>query len=77
MHTSPSPTRGPSKGLVALNLALLLGLGLAVAVPSAIASRQPNRARGVYAMVNGAVMGGNSDAIYIVDSANQEMVVVR
>ena len=35
------------------------------------------RARGVYTMLNGTIQGGNSDAIYIVDSANQEMVVVR
>jgi hypothetical protein len=66
-----------SRGLIAVNAALVLGLGLAALAPSAIAGRQPTRARGVYTMVNGAIQGGNSDAIYIVDSANQEMVVIR
>ena len=74
-----TPIRAPrvSRGLIVLNGALLLGLGLAVAVPTALASRQPARARGVYTMLNGAIQGGNSDAVYIVDSANQELVVVR
>ena len=66
-----------SRGLLTLNAGLVLALGVAVLVPSAQADRQPSRARGVYSMVNGIIQGGNSDAIYIVDSANQEMVVVR
>ena len=28
-------------------------------------------------MINGTIQGGNSDAIYVVDSANQEMIVLR
>lgn len=70
-------SRRLSPGLLAVNAALLLGLALVASSPSAVADRQPTRARGVYTMVNGAIQGGNSDAIYIVDSANQEMVVVR
>lgn len=66
-----------SRGLIALNAGLVLALGLAVVVPQAMADRQPSRARGVYTMLNGTIQGGNADAVYIVDSANQEMVVVR
>ncbi len=79
-HSSPGVTparRGLSKSLVAVNVALVLGLGLATLVPTASASRQPGRARGAYTMVNGEISGGNSDAIYVVDSANQEMIVLR
>lgn len=79
-RSSPGPAparRRVSKGLVALNAALVLGLGVATLVPTASASRQPGRARGAYTMVNGAIQGGNSDAIYVVDSANQEMIVLR
>lgn len=72
------PARRPlSKGLITLNVALLAALGLAVLVPTALADRQPGRARGAYTMLNGAIQGGNSDAIYVVDSANQEMIVLR
>ncbi len=66
-----------SRGLIVLNLALALGLGVAIVVPTALADRQPGRARGAYTMLNGTIQGGNSDAIYVVDSANQEMIVLR
>jgi hypothetical protein len=59
-----------------VNAGLLLALGAAVVVPTALA-RQPGRARGAYTMLNGTIQGGNSDAIYVVDSANQEMMVLR
>lgn len=84
MHAEPSvrgalpARRHPlSRGLIALNVGLVLAVGLAAVVPPALADRQPSRARGVYTMLSGEIQGGNADAIFIVDSANQEMVVLR
>ncbi|MEZ6233162.1 MAG: hypothetical protein R3B68_03125 [Phycisphaerales bacterium] len=68
---------GVSRGLLALNAGLVVAAGLVALAPLAQADRQPGRARGVYTMVNGVIQGGNADAIWIIDSANQEMVVVR
>lgn len=72
-------------GLIALNLGLLGVLGLVSLGPSAsaqptagsAASGQPTRARGDYTMVAGAIRAGNASAIWLLDKANQEMVVVR
>lgn len=68
--------RRVSRGLVALNVALALGLALVTLAPSADAQRAA-RARGDYTMVAGAINGSTSHAIYIVDGANQEMVALR
>ena len=67
-------------GLIALNLGLLGVLGLVSLGPSASAqpsATQPTRARGDYTMVAGAIRAGNASAIWLLDKANQEMVVVR
>lgn len=64
-------------GLIALNL-VLLGTLLAVSLPQiATAQNSRGRGRGEYTMVGGELDFGGSDAIYIVDSANAEMVVLR
>ena len=68
------------KVLVATNAALLGGLALATAgvqQPAAHAEVQPDRARGNYTMISAAAQGQPGDALYIVDNANQDMVVMR
>lgn len=78
---SPTPParRGRLAALVALN-ALLVAAVLAGLVTSR-AQAQPGatgqRARGNYLMIPGRVSGISGSAIYIVDSVNQELVVLR
>lgn len=69
----------PNQALIAVNLALLAVLAYMTFAPEAGASAQPGntRARGDYTMVAGEVNFGNSSAVWIVDSANQEIVAIR
>lgn len=72
-------------GLVALNAALLVVLALVAFVPTGSASAhsataqqgQPARAPGAYTMVAGDVRFGNSSAVWLIDSVNQELVGLR
>ncbi len=66
----------PRRLLIALNLVLLLLLVAVVWSPVASAQRG-GRARGDYTMVSGRIQGGNTNAIYIVDSNNQDMIALR
>ncbi len=61
------------RGLVMLNAALLAILAAVTFAPSADAQ---NRARGDYTMVGGPIPGMDGSAVYIVDTINQEMMVV-
>lgn len=70
--------RSNTRGLIALNVALLAVLAVTVLGPQADAQRgQPVRARGQYTLIGGQIQGGNTNAVYILDSTNQELVVVR
>ena len=64
------------RGLLALNAGLLLVLAAVSLAPEATAQRGggAGRARGEYTMLSGRVVGGNSNAIYVIDSANQELI---
>src|ERR1044071_9237884 len=65
-------------GLVVLNAGLLAVLALLTWGPAAIGQNQPGaRARGDYTMVAGKTIAGGPAAVYIVDSANQELVALR
>jgi hypothetical protein len=63
--------------LLFLNAALILALGVVTLSPESYAQRGTGRVRGEYTMVSGRIMGGNTNAVYIVDAANQEFVAVR
>lgn len=63
--------------LLALNLFLLAILSIVTFAPSATAQDDPSRGRGEYTMVGGSLDHGNSDAVYIIDSANSEMIMLR
>lgn len=59
-----------------LNAALLLVLGAVTFAPSAGAQSDSSRPRGEYSVVGGEVTGSNTNGIYIVDSANRELVAL-
>ncbi|MBL8746149.1 MAG: hypothetical protein JNK58_07315 [Phycisphaerae bacterium] len=64
-------------GLIALN-ALLMGLlALVTLAPGANAQTRPKRATGQYAIVDGRIQGVAEAAIYVYDTANQEMLALR
>lgn len=66
------------RGVLALNIVLLAVLALVVVTRDAGAGAgQPQRARGQYTMVGGDIVGGNTNAIYVLDSVNQELVAIR
>lgn len=66
-----------NKTLIAINLLLLAILSVVTFAPSATAQNQPNRGRGEYTMVGGGLDNGTSDGVYIIDSANSEMIMLR
>lgn len=72
-------SRPAVRRLVALNAVLLALLGAVTLAPDAgaQAQNQPTRARGEYTMVGGQISGGNSNAVYVVDAANREMITLR
>lgn len=74
-----TPTRSPTRRLLALNAALLALLVTVSVAPDADAQAraQPSRARGEYTMVGGKISGGNSNAVFVVDAANREMITLR
>ena len=66
------------RGLVVLNGALLAVLIGVTWGPQAIGQNAaPARARGDYTMVAGKTIAGGPSAVYVVDSANQELVALR
>lgn len=81
---SDGHSKRPKKlsGLVALNLLLLGVLGAVTIVPKLEAQSmrgdmQNPRVRGEYALVGGQSLGDTADTIFVLDSANREMVALR
>ncbi len=63
---------------VVLNVVLLIALAAITLVPDNIRrNSQPARARGEYTMLAGRPNGQASDAIFIVDASNQEVVALK
>ncbi len=70
---------GTGHGLLALNVVLLVGLGLVSFAPFAGAQGgvgQSSRALGEYLVVGGATIGGVSSTIYVLDTANRELIAL-
>lgn len=65
------------KRLVVLNAALFGLLAVALAMPAGAQNSGTPRARGEYTMISGRTNSGGNNAVYIVDSVNQEMIAVR
>lgn len=78
MHLSTTidklPDRnGPSlRSLLVINVALLCILAVVTLAPTVSAQA---RRRGDYTLVGGGANGANSSVVYIIDAANQEMMV--
>lgn len=74
-----APRAGRRTGLVALNAALLMILSAVVLVPSVDAQlTTPNaRVRGDYTVVGGQTLGDTASTVYVLDSANRDMVALR
>lgn len=69
------------RGLLALNGALLVALGIATFAPTA-GAQQPQtpaaaRGRGQYTMVEGALAGRSEAAVYIIDAGNMEVLALK
>ncbi len=69
----------PTRGLIALNLALLGGLGLVTFAPGAVAQLggPVTRVRGEYSIVGGASIGGVSSVVYVLDTTNRELIALN
>ncbi|MEZ6243919.1 MAG: hypothetical protein R3B57_12855 [Phycisphaerales bacterium] len=65
------------RALVALNACLLVVLALVTAAPRALAQAGVRRPPGTYAMVGGEPASGNANAVYVLDTANRELIVLR
>lgn len=64
--------------LVATNLVLAAGIVVAATTLPATGRQNANRVRGQYTLLAGEIRsGGDASGIYIIDSVNEEMVVVR
>ena len=66
-----------TQSLVVLNLVLVVlvaAFGLVRRAGAADPSQPTARARGVYTMVSGTIQGGSNDVVYIIDTANQELL---
>lgn len=72
-------TRRSNKHLLALNGVLVVALALVTFAPGAEGRQTAARSRapGQYAMVSARIQGASDDAIFIVDSANEEMIAIR
>lgn len=75
-RSAPPPKPVPPKGLIVLNAVLLGVLGLVSLAPDAGAQAGSGRQPGSYAMVGGELPFGNSNGVYILDSANRQLVAV-
>ncbi|CAN5870819.1 hypothetical protein BH11PLA1_BH11PLA1_15480 [soil metagenome] len=62
--------------LLAVNCLLLIALG-AAALGQGVSPLAASRARGQYVVVPGKILGSPTNAIYILDTANEELVAVR
>lgn len=79
------PSNVTSRRLIGLNVALLMVLGVFTILTSVDAGAQPGagpgaaataRPRGDYTVVSGRYQGGTSNAVYILDAANQELMAL-
>jgi hypothetical protein len=78
-ETSRTPlSRRVVRALVAVNAALVFAIGWVTLAPFATAQAEaPSRSPGQYMLVGGPVRSGNTNAVYVLDAANREMVALR
>ncbi len=66
----------PRVALVAVNVSLMLVLGVVTLAPTADA-QQSQRPRGEYIVLGGQMTGAPTSAVHVIDTSNQEMVTLR
>lgn len=66
-----------NRALIVLNVALLGVLTTVTLAPMADAQNAVNRGRGEYTLVAGELDSTPAEAVYVIDSANAEMIVLR
>jgi len=69
--------RRPTRALIGLNAVLLVVLGAVSITPNAGAQSSSPRPPGVYSVVGGELASGNANGVYILDSANREVILIR
>lgn len=76
---APALLGSPLRRAVAVNVVLLAVLVSMSIGPGAGAQPTggPARARGEYTMISGKTNTGNTNAVYVLDAANQELLAVR
>ncbi len=75
----------PRRGLILLNVGLLCTLGAITLNSSAdaqsrgVSESDPGsmRVRGEYSVVGGSTLGGITSTLYVLDSANREMIALK
>lgn len=73
MHEQTAERSSGMRGLILLNVVLLILLGAVTFGSQAIAQ---TRVRGDYVMVGGGANGANSGVVYVVDTVNNQMIAV-
>lgn len=63
--------------LLGVNLALLVAVGGVFWAANPGLAQPGNRGRSTYLMIGGEIQGGNANALYILDTTNEEMIAVR
>lgn len=73
------PASGGFRAAIAVNAVLLAALALVTLQPAATAQPAPasERPRGQYLLVGGDLATGSSNAVWITDTVNQELLAVR
>ncbi len=69
--------RRQTRALIGLNAALLVVLGAVSLTPVAGAQGATRRPPGVYSIIGGDLPSGNSNGVYVLDSANRELILLR
>lgn len=72
-----SRARSSLSGIAKLNLGLAAGLVLAIVGYAGAQSSETRRVGGQYICVGGATSGGYTNVIYVLDTANREVVALR
>lgn len=69
--------RHPTVAPLLLIAVLLAVLFVQRTTPRAVAQAQQNRPRGEYTLVSGRLSNGGPNAIYVLDSSNNELIALR
>jgi len=69
--------RRQTRALIGLNAVLLVVLGAVSLTPIAGAQGSSPRPPGVYSVVGGELSSGNANGVYVLDSANRELILLR